>query len=46
MGLAPVVKTSLTQWFTTSMPTVSKRSMRVASFSFVPGESVLETRTG
>src|SRR5258707_314409 len=37
---------SSTQWFTTSMPTVSCLSIAKAIFSFVPTPSTLATKTG
>ena len=37
---------SLTQWFTRSWPTVSCRPASIATLSFVPTPSALETSTG
>ena len=45
-GCAPQTAISLTQWLTKSCPMVSCRSIRKATFNFVPTPSTLETRIG
>ena len=46
MGLAPVARTSLAQWFTMSAPKESYRPISLATRTLVPTPSMVEARTG